>query len=209
MLNKGVGIGLVASSLLLSVATAQVANAQGYLQTPSGHQKVSPSEMPQQPNIGEELTTGKGTQRVIPNAAPDLPGVPNIVSPSTGGETVSPETPGVIPNSTHKKNQAPTTGPGSKIPQSAPTAPGASVPAGTLIAPSGIPSSVRIGPLEPIPTWQRAVLASFLLFQMVFMAMVAVALYLSKSRHDDIYQAGKTINEDFREDWLRKPSRQT
>lgn len=184
------GVVLGASLAILSSAS-QPAVAQMQMQTPRGDQTVAPSQMPQQPTLGEDFANpSKINQKVSPPVTgPDMGGTPGIEPPGRKPT----QGPGIIQNL--KDITAPLTtrqqGPVNAVGQ-----PTAETPrTGGLVLPQGVPTSVRIGPMQPIPLWQRAALALFLTLELFVLAVVAVALTLMK-KHDIEQHRGHLINPE-------------
>jgi hypothetical protein len=198
MFYKRVGIGIISAAFALTLSQPGVV-AQSRLQTPEGRQTVAPSDMPQQPTLSEEF--GKKSKvdlkAVPPSVGIDQPGVPAIQHPPVPAE-----------ESRHRVPPGTVTGTGAAVPQIGPTVPGVRPSTGEIVYPEGIPSSVRIGALEPTPFWQRAVLGAALLLQFFVLCIVGFAVYRGKVVHDDRFQGGKIIDEDYRERGLRERTSQ-
>lgn len=186
---------LVAASFML-FASDPSALAQSLLQTPSGRQTVAPSDMPQQPTLNEDFANpSKMNSRTIPPAGPDMPGVPGIEPPGRKATTG----PGMIQNGSGEMS-APL-----RMKTSNDAIGTVETPrTGGIVLPEGIPSSVRIGPMEPVPMWQRAALGFWLALQLVVLCVVATAMHFVKARHDDEYQGGHMINRDHTEPLARR-----
>lgn len=188
---------LVAVTLGLSLFAADPsALAQQRLQTPEGRQTVAPSDMPQQPTLNEDFANpSKQNTMVVPPAGGSArPGIPGIESPGRKATTG----PGMIKNG----NMDERVGPVQMQPQ--PAQPGQQPTVNTprtggIVLPEGIPSSVRIGPVEPVPIWERAMLALFLTVNLAVISIIAVAMQIHKRHYEDEFQHGHTINPDYRE----------
>jgi hypothetical protein len=185
-LKAGVVVG---ASLAILSSASQPAGAQMRLQTPRGDQTVAPSQMPQQPTLNEEFANPSKINRKVspPVTGPDMPGMPGIEGP--GNKPV--QAPGMIQNGEDATNsnmkQQPTSGNGQPTVNTPRT--------GGMVLPQGLPTSVRIGPVEPVPVWQRAALALFLTLELVVLGLVGVALTLFKNRDVDEHD-GHIINPD-------------
>jgi hypothetical protein len=188
---------VMAASLMMLATASDPAFAQQRLQTPRGDQTVAPSEMPQQPSLADDMANpSKMNENVIPRVPPDIPGVPGVEPPGTKPSTG----PGTTINSgsaTPEGMQVVPTAPGGQPLQETPRA-------GGIVGPEGTPSSVRIGPVEPIPVWQRATLAIWLTVQFVVLLAVAIAMTLLKVRNDERDNAGHIIHPDTTNPSLRR-----
>lgn len=165
---------VVAASLLLLSETAGFAQSQ--LQTPDGRQTVAPSDMPQQPSLNEEFSDpSKINQKTTPSTGIDMPGLPTFNDPNAGQKPRNQHT---ILND---------------------EAPGGSPDVGAITYPNGVPSTVRIGPMEEVPMWQRVLLGAFLLLQLAVMVIAAVVLQAKKIRDDNRFNDGHIIQRDYKE----------
>lgn len=187
-LKAGLVLGVSLATLL---SASQPMFGQMELQTPRGDQTVAPSQMPQQPTLGEDFANpSKINEKVSPPVTgPDMGGTPGIEPPGRKPT----QGPGIIQNS--KDITAPLQtrqqGPVNAVGQ-----PTAETPrTGGLVLPQGVPTSVRIGPIRPVPLWQRVALAFFLTVELVVLAVVALALTLMKKR-DVEGRGGHLINPE-------------
>lgn len=180
---------LLAAGVMLLVADPS-ALAQQRLQTPDGRQTVAPSDMPQQPTLNEDFANpSKQNQRVSPpSVGVDMPGMPGVETP--GRKATTP--PGIIRNEGVGQGEPTLMQP---APQDA-RGTVASPRTGGTVLPQGVPSSVRIGPVEPVPVWQRAALAIWLTAQLAVLVILGVIMQLNKRRNEDLYQGGSIIDRD-------------
>jgi hypothetical protein len=190
--EKYLRAGIVVGASLAILSSASVPSfAQSRMQTPRGDQTVAPSQMPQQPSLNEDFANpSKINQKVQPPVTgPDMPGIPGVEGPGRKPVTG----PGMIQNGNGEMN-----GPLNmkQQPAGANGQPTAETPrTGGMVLPQGIPSSVRIGPVEPVPMWQRAALAFWMTINLVVLLMVAVGMTLMKKRDVDEY-GGHIIHPD-------------
>ncbi len=188
---KRISYGAITMAAVCSILCGQSSLAQSRYQTGQGRQTVAPSQMPQQPSAAEDFSIKRNIElNSIPQDALDQPGLPSITGKNPGvGESTKPQ-----PRMTSEGPAKAGTG----VPPKPVTTPGGVPQEGSLVLPGGVPSTVRIGPIEPIPTWFRWALAGFILFQFVVVSVTAIALYMSLMR-SKARQGGHLIRRDYRE----------
>jgi hypothetical protein len=190
--EKYLKAGIVAGASLAILSSASLPSfAQSRLQTPRGDQTVEPSQMPQQPSLNEDFANpSKINQNTIPRqGGPDQAGIPGVEGPGRKATTG----PGMIMNG---KGDMSTNAPMKQQQVGSNGKPIADTPrTGGMVLNQGIPTSVRIGPVEPVPIWQRAALAFWMTLQLVVLGVVAVAMTLMKGR-DVADHGGHIIHPD-------------
>jgi hypothetical protein len=191
----------VAAVALLSwvISPATPAFAQGKFQSPDGRQTIAPSDMPQQPTLNEEFSRRAKGNTIPEPTGPDWGGVHNINLGSSGN---SPDKSGAVPQGPiqeHRNQPQNQQTKAPNLPNEAPTtAPGGPSSPGALVLPQGEPSTVRTGPIEPVPVWTRVILAIWVLFMAGVTTVVAIALTAVKNREIDEL-GGHLIRPDYQE----------
>jgi hypothetical protein len=183
MAEKYLRAGVLVAASLMVLSASLPANAQSRLQTPRGDQTVAPSQMPQQPTLNEDFAnpTKINQKTTPPVTGPDMGGIPGIEPPGRKAT----QGPGMIRNGNgdmsapQNMKQMPATPNGQPQAQTPRT--------GGIVLPQGVPSSVRVGPVEPVPVWQRALLAIWLTIQLAVLIVLGAALTLFKQRDEDLH----------------------
>lgn len=181
MAKKYLRAGVLVAASLMVLSAGLPANAQSRMQTPRGDQTVAPSKMPQQPTLNEDFANpSKINQKTTPPVTgPDMGGIPGIEMPGRKAT----QGPGMIQNGKGDMTSTPNM---KQMPATPNGQPQAATPrTGGIVSPEGIPSSVRIGPVEPVPIWQRALLAIWLTVQLAVLIVLGAALSLFKTRDQE------------------------
>lgn len=181
MAEKYLKAGVLVAASLMVLSASLPANAQSRLQTPRGDQTVAPSDMPQQPTLNEDFANpSKINEKVVPPVTgPDMGGIPGIELPGRK-ET---QGPGMIQNGhgdmSAPQNMKPTEATPGGQPQ-------AETPrTGGVVLPQGIPTSVRIGPVEPVPAWQRVLLGVWLVLQLGVLIVLGAVMAGFRKRTEE------------------------
>lgn len=163
---------------MITAGTGSPASAQTRGTDAQGRQTIGPSEIPQQPSLKDELANPRitGGARSSENLTIDQPGMVDMPGARTSTQTE-------LDN---------------------PSLPHTEQPSDSLVMPPGIPTDVRIGPVEPTPPWERAVLAGILIFQLIITVLWAVTAYIAKARADRLERAGHDIMPGRKEELLHR-----
>jgi hypothetical protein len=170
--------------VLMAAGTGSPASAQTRGTDAQGRQTIGPSEIPQQPMLKDELanpriTGGARSNDVHTN---DFPGM------TTGGRVV--DMPGARTSTQQELEN--------------PNLPKTEQPGDSLTMPPGIPTDVRIGPVEPTPDWERAVMAGILIFQLIITVLWGITAYIAKARADRLEKGGHYIEAGRKEELLHR-----
>jgi hypothetical protein len=183
MAEKYLKAGVLVAASLMVLSAGLPANAQSRLQTPRGDQTVAPSQMPQQPSLNEDFAnpTKINGKTMPPVNGPDLGGLPGVEVPGRKAT----QGPGMIKNGT---GDASSPMPMKEVPRAQNGQPIQATPrTGGMVLPQGVPTSVRVGPVEPVPVWQRALLAIWLTIQLAVLIVLGAALTIFKRRDEDLH----------------------
>ena len=164
--------------VMMCVGTGSPADAQSRGTDSQGRQTIGPSEIPQQPMLQDELANPRitGGARSSENTTIDQPGIVDMPGART---------------STQQDLENP-------------SLPHTEQPGDSIVMPPGIPTDVRIGPVEPTPNWERAVLAGILIFQLIITVLWGITAYIAKARADRLEKGGHYIEVGRKEELLHR-----